>query len=163
MPQTQVAVRAVIDFEAPAVARAVVGFRTRNNRGGKVHLHFENPITDTGQNPTQGNPNEAKNLVVSVQRAPATADGEPGTFTATTAALNLEAVTGVTIGPGQSRDYTILVRPGQDVFLALLASGGTRGQLIITGDDILDRWRAPEGSPADGSGRFDGVGDMTTV
>lgn len=160
MPQIQVACRAVIDFEAPVVETGVVGFRLREALGGKVHLHFINPITDTGQNPTQGNPNEAKTLTYSVQVAPASS-GVPGTFVDTSAALNLDAVVDETLGPGQDRSHTILLRPELDKFLLLVVSGGTRGQVIVEHDDILDRWYAPVGSPSDGSGRFDGTGGMT--
>jgi len=161
MPQTQSAVRAVYDFEAPSSEAGVLGFRVRNNQGGKVQLRFENPITDTGQNPTQGNPNEAATLTYSVQVADADANGDPDTFADTAAAVNLEAVADETLGAGENRDHTILLRPGLDQFVLVVASGGTRGQMIVTGDEVWDRYRAPEGSPADGSGRFDGTGDMT--
>lgn len=146
MPQTQSAVRGVYDFSAPSVEGVTdIGFRVRNNRGGKVQLRFENPITNTGADNASFNPNEAKDMTVSVQVAPALASGLPGTFVATTAAANLEAVTDEVVGPGQFKDFTILLRPGLDVFVLVTSSGGTRGQLIVTGDDLWDRWRTEDG------------------
>lgn len=162
MPSSNTGRNALYDFEAPAIETAVLGFRLRDNRGGKFLLRFLNPITDTGQNPTFGdNVSQARNLTVSLQRAPASS-GVPGTFTDSSAALNGEAIVDVVIGPGQSRDYTVILRPEVDKFVLIAASGATRGQMIVVdGDSEWDRWRAPEGSPVDGSGRFDGVGGMT--
>ena len=49
MPLTQAAVRAVYDFDAPATEGLAgqLGFRVRNNKGGKVELLFENPVSET--------------------------------------------------------------------------------------------------------------------
>ena len=147
MPQTQSAVRGVYDFAAPATPAAALGFRVRTGRGGKVQLRFENPITDTGAPNSTFNQAEVNDLTVSVQVAPMLADGTPGVFVPTTSADNLEAVVGEVIGAGQNMDYTLLLRPGIDVFVAIRAEGATRGHLIVTGDDVWDLYRTADGLP----------------
>lgn len=141
MPSTQTALRAVYDFGAPSAEGIVLGFRTRNQTGGKLELLVENPVSSRPGTP--GFPGDAvqQPFTYSIQVAPAQADGTPGTFIATTAALNLEAITDVVVGAGQNNAHTLLLKPGVDVFVLMVASGGARGHLQVVGDEKWDLWR----------------------
>ena len=140
MPMTQVASKSNYDVGFPATADAVLGWRVRPNRGGKITIKVERAVSDQSQDPGDA--------TYSVQVAPAQASGEPGTFIATTAALNLEAVTNATVGLGQSKTHEILVRPNVDRFVLLKGAGGCRVQVQIEHDDLLDQWRTSAGMPA---------------
>ena len=129
MPNLQTAVVLNEDFGAPAAEAAVLAFRTRDGQGGKLEVVVEMDAGNTGT------------LTYSLQVAPADASGNPGTFVDTAAATNLEAVVDETLTPGTRNSHTIIVRPGVDAFLLLVASGSTRGRLQLRGDFILDRWR----------------------
>jgi len=131
MPGTQIASQGNFDFGAPAASGEVLRFRTKKSRGGKLILVFENPSGG------------ANDLTVSVQVAPSiaiVANGveSPDTFVATDAALNLAAVTDLVVAKNTTREVTILIRPGIDTFMRVLASGATRGIMQIRGDDILE-------------------------
>ena len=138
MPLSQSAVQAVYDFGAPNVADAVLGWRVRANQGGKLRLKFERAVQDQSENPG--------NLTVSVQVAPALSTGQPGTFVATTAGANLEAITNEVVGLGQSKSYEILLRANVDRFVLVKASGGCRAQCIMDSDMTLDLWRTDDGN-----------------
>lgn len=140
MPKSQIAHQATYDFNAPATADTVLGFRVRANQGGKVRLKFQRAVSDQSENPG--------NMTFSVQVAPALNTGEPGTFIATTAAANLEAITNEVVGLGQDKSYEILLRANVDRFMLVKASGGVRAQLIMDSDMILDQWRTSQGKPA---------------
>jgi hypothetical protein len=76
--------------------------------GGKIHLHFENPIA----------------LTPSTITVEFSTDGIHWTAAAT--AANLVAINGVTLNPLQTLDYTVLARAGVDKFMRVSASGGNR-------------------------------------
>lgn len=139
MPMTQTAKQSTYDIGAPNTADAMIGWRTRKNRGGKVRIKVERAVQDQSENPG--------NMTFSVQVAPAQADGTPGTFIATTAALNLEAITNETVGLGQSKSYEILIGANRDAFVLFKASGGCRAQVHIEHDDLLDNWQTDDGLP----------------
>lgn len=120
MPQNQIATQGHYDFGAPVTEGEVLRFRTRDNRGGKLQLLFENPDGESDG-------------VVTVQVSP---DGT--TWADTTAAANLEAVADVTVERRCSRQAEILIRPNEDAFMRVQASGGTRMALQIRGDAILE-------------------------
>jgi len=145
MPSTQAALRAVYDFDAPAVEGLAgqLAFRVRTNQGGKVQLTFENSVSSRPL--TQGDATSGlqQPITYSVQVAPALADGTPDTFVDTASATNLEAVVDIVVGAGQSREHTILLRPNVDAFVLVTASGGARGQLVVVGDEKWDLWRSP--------------------
>lgn len=155
MPATQTAVRAVYDFDAPAVEGLAgqLGFRTRNNQGGKLQLTFENPISSRPATPGFENTGLQLPITFSVQVAPALADGTPDTFVDTAAALNLETIVDIEVGPGQNRVHELLLRPGLDAFVLVTASGGARGQLLVVGDEKWDLWRSA--NTKDGRGKPD--------
>jgi len=145
MPLTQAAVRAVYDFDAPATEGLAgqLGFRVRNNTGGKLELIFENPVSSRPATPGFENSGLQQDIVYSIQVAPALADGTPDTFVDTTAADNLEAVVDVALQAGCRNSHTVLLRPGVDAFVLVVASGGARGQMQVVGDDLWDLWRSP--------------------
>ena len=157
MPQTQTAIRAVYDFGAPSAEGLVLGFRVRNQKGGKIELLVENPISARPATPGDATSGLQQPITYSIQVAPALATGLPGTFIATTVALNLEAVTDVVVGAGQSNSHTLLLGAGRDAFVLMVASGGERGQLQVVGDDIWDLWRTANTT----TGR--GAPDLTPV
>lgn len=120
MPQTQVANIGVYDFGAPVATGTVLTFRTKPDKSGKLILEFTN---DDGAN----------DLVVSVE---VSSDGS--SFSATTVANNLAAVTNVAVPKKVTKESTILLRRGIDLYMRVRASGGARGQLQIRGDQILE-------------------------
>lgn len=137
MPNSQTGVVANYDFGAPNAEGIVLGFRVRNNEGGKVSLRFEMDATkdNTGS------------VTYSVQVAPLAADGvSPGTFADSAAANNLEAVEDVVVAPGTYREHELLLRPGVDAFVAVVASGGGRVQMQVRGDEVWDLWRTLDGT-----------------
>ena len=133
MPNLQSGVVSNYDFGAGAAEAALVGWRVRNNAGGKVKIVVEVDGAESGT------------LTYSMQVAPALASGLPDTFVDTTAALNLEAVVDETVGPAQNRSHEILLRPGQDAFLLLIGSGSIRGRVQLRSDSVLDLWRTADG------------------
>lgn len=137
MPMTQTAVQSTYDIGAPNTADAMLGFRVRKNRGGKIRIKVERAVQDQSENPG--------NMTFSVQVAPATAAGEPGTFIATTSAANLEAITNEVVALGTGKSYEILLRPNVDAFMLFKAAGGCRAQVLIEHDDLLDLWRTTAG------------------
>lgn len=143
MPLTQAAVRAVYDFDAPAAEGLAgqLGFRVRNQQGGKLELIFENPVSSRPATPGFAATGLQQSITYSIQVAPALASGLPDTFVDTTAADNLEAVVDVVVGAGQRNAHTVLLRPGVDAFVLVVASGGARGQMQVVGDDLWDLWR----------------------
>jgi hypothetical protein len=155
MPLTQAAVRAVYDFDAPSIEGLAgqLGFRVRNNTGGKVELIFENPISSRPATPGFELTGLQQPITYSIQVAPDDGSGAPDTFVDTTAADNLEAVVDVTVEPGCRNSHTILLRPGTDAFVLVAASGGARGQMQVVGDDVWDLWRSP--NTRDGRGKPD--------
>ena len=146
MPSTQTALRAVYDFGAPSAEGIVLGFRLRANQGGKFELLVENPISSRPATPGFELSGLQVPITYSIQVAPVDGDGLPGTFIATTAALNLEAITDVVVGAGQNNAHTLLLKPGIDVFVLMVASGGARGQLQVIGDEKWDLWRTSDGT-----------------
>lgn len=116
MPRSQVAAVSHYDVNAPHAPTAagkvpVLVLRERYGRGGKVTLHIE-PKSQFG-----GHDEEAESDVeVSVEVSP---DGV--TFAATTAANNLTAVTDVTIGRLQARDFVVALRRGTDAYVRVTA------------------------------------------
>lgn len=140
MPSNQVASKSNYDIGAPATANAMLGWRVRKNRGGKVRLLVTRDVQDQTENPG--------NMTFSVQVAPAQASGQPGTFIATTAALNLAAVTNEVVGLGQTKAYEILLGSNRDAFVLFKASGGCRAQVQIEHDDLLENWNTSGGLPA---------------
>jgi hypothetical protein len=159
MPLTQSAVRAVYDFGAPSAEGIVLGFRVRNQMGGKLNLIVENPISSRPATPGFENTGLQLPFTYSIQVAPVVAaTGLPDTFADTSAAANLEAVVDVVATPGCHNSHTILLRPNVDAFVAVIASGGARGQLIVDNDHILDLWRTT--NPAGDGG---GTPDLTPV
>lgn len=157
MPSTQTALRAVYDFGAPSAEGIVLGFRTRNQTGGKLELLVENPISSRPATPGDATSGLQQDFTYSIQVAPALADGTPDTFVDTAAANNLEAVVDVVATAGCSNSHTILLRPGVDAFVLVVASGGARGQLQVVGDEKWDLWRTANTT----TGR--GKPDMTPV
>lgn len=137
MPLTQTATTSTYDIGAPATANAVLGWRVRKNRGGKIRIKVERAVSDQDQNPG--------NMTFSVQVAPALASGQPGTFIATTSARNLEAITNEVVGLGQSKSYEILLGANVDAFVLLKAAGGCRAQVLVEHDDLLDNWNTDDG------------------
>jgi len=135
MPLTRIK-PAVYDIGAPATADAEIGWKVRANMGGKIRIKVERAVQDQGE--------ATGNMTFSVQVAPATA-GQPGTFVATTAGANLEAITNEVVGMGQSKSYEILIRPNVDRFVLFKASGGCRAQVIVEHDDIMDLWQTDDG------------------
>lgn len=159
MPSTQTALRAVYDFGAPSVEGIVLGFRVRNNAGGKLELLVENPISSRPATPGFELTGLQQPFTYSIQVAPIVlATGLPGTFIATTAALNLEAITDVVVGAGQNNSHTLLLGANRDAFVLLVASGGARGQLQVVGDEKWDLWRTV--NPLGSGG---GTPDLTPV
>lgn len=120
MPAAQVANVAVFDFGAPAATGTVLQFRTKVDQGGKLDLKFENP---------EG----ANALTVAVEVSP---DGT--SWSATTVANNLAAVTALSVPRKTSKEATILIRRGIDLHVRVRASGSARGLLQIRGDQILE-------------------------
>jgi hypothetical protein len=157
MPSTQTALRAVYDFGAPSAEGIVLGFRLRNQMGGKLELLVENPISSRPATPGFENSGLQVPITYSIQVAPDDGTGQPDTFLATTAALNLEAITDVVVGPGQNNAHTLLLKPGVDAYVLMVASGGARGQLQVVGDEMWDLWRTANTT----TGR--GAPDMTPV
>lgn len=157
MPSTQTALRAVYDFGAPSAEGLVLGFRLRNQMGGKLELLVENPISSRPATPGFENTGLQQPITYSIQVAPDDGTGAPDTFVDTTAADNLEAVVDVVVGPGQNNAHTILLRPGVDQYVLVVASGGARGQLQVIGDEKWDLWRTANTT----TGR--GAPDMTPV
>ena len=145
MPLTQAALRAVYDFDAPSQEGLAgqLGFRVRNQMGGKLELVFENPISSRPATPGFELTGLQLPITYSIQVAAADAAGDPDTFADTSAANNLEAVVDVVVGPGQRNAHTVLLRPGIDAFVLVIASGGARGQMQVVGDDLWDLWRTP--------------------
>jgi len=158
MPATQTALRAVYEIGAPNAEGIVLGFRVRNQQGGKLELLVENPISSRPATPGFENTGLQQPFTYSIQVAPALATGLPDTFVDTTAADNLEAVVDVVATPGCNNSHTVLMRPGVDVFVLMVASGGARGQLQVVGDQIWDLWRTV--NPAGSGG---GTPDLTPV
>jgi len=144
MPSTQTALRAVYEFGAPSAEGLVLGFRVRNNAGGKLELLVENPVSSRPATPGFENTGLQQPITYSIQVAPVLGTGLPGTFADTTAADNLEAVVDVVVGPGQNNSHTILLRPDVDAFVLMVASGGARGQLQVVGDEKWDLWRSAD-------------------
>lgn len=140
MPANQVASKSNYDLGAPGVANAMLGWRVRKNRGGKVRVLVTRDVQD--QTEATGN------ATFSIQVAPALATGLPGTFIATTAALNLEAVTNEVVGLGQTKSYEILLGANRDAFMLIKAAGGCRMQVQLEHDDMLDLWNTTAGLPA---------------
>lgn len=121
MPRLQSAQVANYDFGATAVSGEVLRFKA--GQGGKLRGVLTN-LGDT-------------DLIVSVQ-----VSSDNITFVATTAANNLQAVTGLVIPPRQSRDVLVGLRQAKDAFIRVLASGGVRGELQLRDDCQLDVLRA---------------------
>jgi hypothetical protein len=120
MPQNQVANIAVFDFGAPAATATVLKFRAKPNVGGKLDLKFENS-------------DGANQITVSVE-----VSADNVTYAATTAGNNLAAVTNLAVPRKVSKEATILLRRGVDLYLRVTASGSARGQLQMRGDPILE-------------------------
>ena len=146
MPLTQAAVRAVYDFDAPATEGLAgqLGFRVRNNSGGKVELLFENPISSRPATPGFENTGLQRDITYSIQVAPDDGFGAPDTFVDTDSTTNLETVVDVVLQAGCRNSHTLLLRPGIDAFVLVAASGGARGQMQVVGDDIWDLWRSAD-------------------
>lgn len=144
MPGTQIATMGNFDFGAPATEGEVLRFLVKHKQGGKLILTFENPSGG------------ANDITVSVEVAPPVndppGDGQvlaPDTFVATTAANNLAAITDLLVAKNTTREATILLRPGIDVFMRVTAAGASRGILQIRGDDILEpAWSNQFASPS---------------
>ncbi len=124
MPRTQAAHVPTFQFGAVGTPGAPgdVVLRFRVKQGGRQELRFENALAD-------------EDLTVSVE---VSSDGS--SFVATTAADNIEAVTDEVIKPRTSRNFTVLLRAGQDKFMRVRASsaGGERGELQIRGAAELE-------------------------
>lgn len=120
MPQAQTANIAVFEFGAPVLTGTVLKFRTKPDRSGKLDLKFENPNGDVA-------------LAVSVE-----VSADNVSYAATTVANNLAAVTAVAVPRKTSKEATILVRRGIDLYVRVTASGGARGTLQMRGDQILE-------------------------
>lgn len=120
MPASQVANIAVFDFGAPAATGTVLQFRTKIDRSGKLDLKFENS-------------DGANDLTVSVE-----VSTNGSSWAATTAGNNLVAVTNVAVPKKVSKEATILLRRGIDLYVRVRASGSARGQLQVRGDVILE-------------------------
>jgi len=158
MPATQTALRAVYDFGAPSAEGIVLGFRVRNQAGGKLELLVENPISSRPATPGFELTGLQQPFTYSIQVAPILGSGLPGTFVDTAAALNLETIVDVTVGAGQNNHHTLLLRPSVDAFVLMVASGGARGQLQVVGDEKWDLWRTV--NPLGSGG---GTPDLTPV
>lgn len=120
MPAAQVANIGTFPFGAPAAVATVLKFRTKPNASGKLDLKFEN---------TEG----ANALTVSVE-----VSADNITYAATTAGNNLAAVTNVSVPRKVSKEATIIIRRGVDLYMRITASGGASGQVQIRGDPILE-------------------------
>lgn len=120
MPQLNVASIGNFDFGAPESVGEVLRFRVKDKRGGKLIMHFENP-------------DGVANVTVSAE---VSSDGS--SFSATTAANNLAAVTSLVVQQRAGRDATILLREGTDNYLRITASGGARAILQLRGDVALE-------------------------
>lgn len=119
MPQTQTAQVAVYDFGAPVAIGTVLQFRAR--QGGKLDIKFENP---------------APSSVPFIATLQVSADGI--TWADTSATSNGEAVAAVSVPPRESKEFTVILRADKDRHFRLRASGGTRGQVQIRPDSILE-------------------------
>jgi hypothetical protein len=111
MPRLQTAQVAAYDFGAPIVAAEVLKFRVRENQGGRLLLVAENHGTE--------------DLLVTVKSSKddVTYANELGTVT----------VKGLT-----SSDFAVVINPGTDKFISVVAAGGVRGVLQVRGDNILE-------------------------
>ena len=118
MPRTQAAHVATYQFGAPGTKTAVLAFEVR--QGGRQEFRFESADAD-------------EDVTVSVE---VSEDGS--SFVATTAADNVEAVTDEVIKPRTSRNFSVLLRAGKDLFVRVLASGDDRGEVQIRGPAELE-------------------------
>ena len=116
MPRRQAAAVDVYDFGAPAAVATVLDFKVL--QGGKLDLCFENL--------------EAPDLTVSVE---VSEDGV--TYAATTAADNLAVVTDEVVAGGCNKDFTVLARQDLDNYVRVRALGGTRANMQVRPDGVL--------------------------
>ena len=120
MPASQVANIAVFGFGAPTATGTVLQFRKKPDASGKLVLKFENA-------------DGVNDLTVSVETSE-----NNSSWNATTAGNNLAAVTNVSVPKRTSKETTILLRRGLDLYVRVRASGGAKGELQIRGDAILE-------------------------
>lgn len=118
MPRSQVACVANYDFGAPATEGVVLKFRTRKAFGGKLQIKFEAYEDD---------------IEVTLQVSP-----DDSAWTDTSAADNLAAIANEAVPARESREFTINVRQGEDLFLRLQAVGPGRGQMQVRQDALLE-------------------------
>lgn len=128
MPQAQVAQGSFYDFGAPAASGQVLKFKVRPNAGGVLDFTFEAPDADA-------------DVTVSVQTAETTA-GDPGDFAATTSGKHGAAITSEVIKPRTNRTFRIVLRPGVDKWVRVLASGSDRCGVRIGGNEKLEMMTA---------------------
>jgi hypothetical protein len=123
MPRSQVANVAQYDVGAPSVEDTVLKWKLRHFSGGKVTFRFEHAEVE----------DDANDITVSVQ-----VSDDDASYVDTTAADNGEAVVDEVIGVGTYREFEVNLRPGQDNFVAVLASGGGRLHVQTREGGILD-------------------------
>lgn len=111
MPKSQVASIANYDFGAPAAEGVVLKFRVKG--GGKLGLRFENA-------------DGVNDVEVTVQVSP-----DDSTWSDTTAAGNIVAVANESIQKRTFKDFTILLRQGQDAYMRVQAVGGARAVMQV--------------------------------
>jgi hypothetical protein len=113
MPMGQVASVPTYDVGCPAAEAAVLKFAV--SHGGKATIRFEND----GDN----------DATVSVQ-----VSADNSTYVDTSDAQNLKAVVDEVIQRGCKKEFVVLLRPGKDLFMQVLAYGNTRMQVQIRPD-----------------------------
>ena len=113
MPSNQVATVATYDFGAPVAEAVALKFRVREKEGGKLSLQFEN--------------NSVLPLAVTVQ-----VSSDDSTY-ADSAIADLSV-----LAKTRSDVQNLLVRAGKDLFVQILAVGGTRGNVQIRPDSLLE-------------------------
>lgn len=125
-PITVVAFSGGIDGDDAA---RVVQFRVKPNQGGKLDLKFENANGDNDMSVT---------VQVATTPTGLTPTAANGGWATTSVANNLAAVSAVTVQRRTSKEATILIRRGEDLYVRVLATGRCRGQLQVRGDHILE-------------------------